>query len=253
MPKMKLDKRKIPVHVAIIMDGNRRWAAERDLGPVEGHRVAAEKAIEPVVERALELGIKFLTFWAFSSENWKRDKKELESLFGIFRRALKQKTDQLHEKGVRLRVLGDISKFPKDITDKVAEGVKQTANNKKITVCFALNYGGRLDILRAVRRILKKGIPLEKITEETFSSYLDSVDIPDPDLIIRTGGELRLSGFLAWQGVYSELYFTDTLWPDFSPVKLDKAIVEYQKRTRRFGGGKFKEYKKPAKKSSSQK
>lgn len=241
--KIKFDRKNIPVHVAIIMDGNRRWAAKRGLGPVEGHRVAAEKAIEPVVDRAIELGIKFLTFWAFSTENWKRDRAELEGLFKIFRDALKQKTGKLHEKGVRLQILGDISRFPKDIAQKALEGVKQTAKNKKITVSFALNYGGRADILRAVKRILKDKVPPEKLTKELFSSYLDTAGMPDPDLIIRTGDEMRLSGFMPWQGVYSELYFTPTLWPDFTPAKLDKVLADFQRRNRRFGGGKFSAYR----------
>jgi undecaprenyl diphosphate synthase len=233
----------IPDHVAIIMDGNRRWAARKGLGPIEGHKYAAEKAIEPIVENALKKGIKFLTFWAFSTENWRRDKKELEGLFKIFRKGLKQEIEKLDEKGVRLRVLGDINKFPKDIAQKVLEGAKRTADNKKITVSFALNYGGRPELLRAVKKMLAEEIPAKKLDEKKFSSYLDTAGMPDPDLIIRTGGEKRLSGLLPWQGVYAELYFTDTLWPDFTPAKFDQAIADYQKRTRRFGGGKFGAYK----------
>lgn len=234
----------VPTHVAIIMDGNRRWAVKKGLGPVDGHKYAAEKAIEPIVERALEKGIEFLTFWAFSSENWKRDKKELEGLFKIFRGALKQKTDKLNEKGVKLQIIGDINQFPKDITQKAIEGVKKTANNDKITVSFALNYGGRPELLRAVKKMLKDKVSPMELTERTFSSYLDTAGMPDPDLIIRTGGEKRLSGLMPWQAIYAEIYFTDTLWPDFTPRRFDKAVAEYQKRTRRFGGGKFETYKK---------
>ena len=234
----------IPDHVAIIMDGNRRWASKRGLGPVEGHKYAAEKAIEPIVERALDRGIKFLTFWAFSTENWRRDKEELKGLFKIFKRALKQKTDKLDEKGVKLQILGDITKFPKDIAQKVVEGVKKTAKNDKITVSFALNYGGRPELLRAVKKMLEEGVSPKELDEEKFTSYLDTSGMPDPDLIIRTGGEKRLSGLMPWQAIYAEIYFTKTLWPDFSPAKFDQALADYQKRTRRFGGGKFSAYKK---------
>jgi len=244
MVKIKIDPEKMPLHVAIIMDGNRRWAAQRGLGPVDGHRVAAEKAVEPIVDRALELGIKFLTFWAFSSENWKRDKEEVQGLLGVFRDALKRKTEKLYQKGVRMKILGDLSKFPKDIAQKSLNGIRRTAANKKITVTLALNYGGRPEIIRAIQKLIKDKVPLKKINEELFSAYLDTADLPDPDLIIRTGGELRLSGFLPWQSIYSELYFTPALWPDFTPREFDKAITYYQKRERRFGGGKFSSYRK---------
>jgi len=246
MPKsrFKLEQEKMPKHVAIIMDGNRRWAAKRGLGPVEGHKVAAEKAIEPIVEHALKLGIKYLTFWAFSTENWKRDKEELKGLFKIFRDGLKEQAGKLNEKGVRLQILGDITQFPKDIAQRALEGVKKTAKNKKITVSFALNYGGRPEILRAVKKMMEDGVSARKLSENLFSSYLDTAGIPDPDLIIRTGGEMRLSGLMPWQAIYAELYFTPTLWPDFTPAKFDEAIADYQKRTRRFGGGKFTVYKK---------
>ncbi|MDP3955113.1 MAG: polyprenyl diphosphate synthase [bacterium] len=233
----------LPKHIAMIMDGNRRWAASQGLGAVDGHRAAAEQAIEPIVERAAELGIKYLTFWAFSTENWKRDKEELEGLFGVFRDVLGKKIDRLHEKGVRVQILGDVTKFPPDIAKKALEGVKMTAQNDKITVNFALNYGGRPEILEAVKQILKDNIPAEGLTEEVFSSYLYTAGMPDPDLVIRTGGEKRISGFMPWQAVYAELYFTPVLWPDFTPLEFDKAIEDFVSRTRRFGGGKFKAYK----------
>ena len=170
MPKSKTSQNGVPKHVAIIMDGNRRWAAERGLGAVEGHRAAAEEAIEPIVDRAIELGIKYLTFWAFSTENWKRDKEEIEGLFEIFRDGLKQKTKRLRQKGVHLKILGDISKFPSDIAKRAIKGVSQTAKNGTITVTFALNYGGRPEIIKAVKKIVRKKIPLEKLTEELFAS-----------------------------------------------------------------------------------
>jgi len=246
MSKMTLNK--TPQHVAIIMDGNRRWAAKRGLGAVDGHRVAAEETIEPVVERAIERGIKYLTFWAFSTENRNRDKIELAGLFRVFREALKTKIKRLADKGVRIRVIGNINWFPGDIANKVKNIISLTKDNNAITVSFALNYGGRDEILRAVKRLFKEvevgRIKIEKITELDFQKHLDTNGIPDPDLIIRTGGETRLSGYLPWQSVYSELYFTKVLFPDFTPKEFDKALYDYVKRDRRFGQGKFREYKK---------
>ena len=230
------------------MDGNRRWAASKGLGPVDGHRVAAEETIEPVIERAIERGIKHLTFWAFSTENRNRDKVELAGLFRVFRHALKTKIKRFAEKGVKIRLIGDINWFPKDIARKVMQIVSLTKDNDAITVSFALNYGGRDEILRAIKRLFKEvelgRIKIEKITELDFQKHLDTVGIPDPDLIIRTGGETRLSGYLPWQSVYSELYFTNVLFPDFTPSEFDKALFDYQKRDRRFGKGKFRSYAK---------
>lgn len=255
--KLDLNPEKIPTHVAIIMDGNRRWAAKHGLGPVAGHEAAAKNAIEPIVERAIKLGIKFVTFWAFSTENWKRDKAEIEGLMRIFRDAFREPVKRLHEKGVRLEFLGEIEKFPSDIAEQVKRVVEQTKGNSRITVTFALNYGGRPEILRAVKKVAERvkagSLRVEDLTEETFGRFLDTGEkgIPDPDLIIRVGGELRLSGFLPWQGVYSELYFTPTLWPDFTPEEFDRAIADYQGRTRRFGGGSFGAYaRKEGKKKS---
>ena len=247
---------KTPTHVAIIMDGNRRWAAKRGLGPVDGHRVAAEKTIEPIVERAISLGVKYLTFWAFSSENRNRDKVELSGLFRVFREALKTQVKRLSEKGVRIRMIGDVSWFPIDIVKRVKEMITLTKNNDTITVSFALNYGGRDEILRTVKKIIKEvevgSLTLERLDEAEFSNHLDTAGIPDPDLIIRTGGEMRLSGYLPWQAVYAELYFTKVLFPDFSPKELDKALTDFSKRDRRFGKGSFRAYiaKKQSKKTA---
>lgn len=242
---------KIPKHVAIIMDGNRRWAAKKGLGPVDGHRFAAEKTIEPIVERAIKHGIKYLTFWAFSTENRNRDKMELRGLFGIFKDALKTKVKRLSEKGVKIQVIGNIDWFPGDIPNRVKQMINLTKDNDIITVSFALNYGGRDEVLRAVKKLIKKvelgEIEIKEIDEAEFGKCLDTVGMPDPDLIIRTGGEKRLSGYLPWQSVYSEIYFTDVLFPDFSPTEFDKAIFDYQGRDRRFGGGKFRDYKKTSK------
>lgn len=243
---------KVPKHVAIIMDGNRRWATQKGLGAVDGHRVAAEDAIEPIVERAIDHGIRYLTFWAFSTENRNRDKIELNGLFKVFREALKTKTQRLSEKGVQIKVIGDINWFPKDIARRVKEMISLTKDNDTITVSFALNYGGRDEILRAVKKLIRvvelKKIKVERIDEAEFSKYLDTSGMPDPDLIIRTGGERRLSGYLPWQTVYSEIYFTNILFPDFTPEELDKALYDYSLRDRRFGKGRFADYKRTEKK-----
>jgi len=223
-------------HVAIIMDGNRRWARKRGLDPVKGHQQAAQKVIEPLIEECVKQKIPFVTFWAFSTENWKRDKKEIAELFKVFRFALNSLAKKFISQGAKLRILGDINRFPKDITKKSLEMIQKSKKNTQITVTFALNYGGRDEILRAVKKIVKEKIPAKKITEEVFASCLDTYGIPDPDLIIRTGGEKRLSGYLPWQSVYSELYFTNTLFPDFTPNKLKKALKDFSTRHRRFGG-----------------
>jgi len=229
---MKL--KKIPTHVALIMDGNRRWAQKRGLKVVLGHKQAAEKVIEPIVDRAIKHSIKYITFWAFSTENWKRDQIELKALMKIFRDTLIKSTKDLHKKGVKLRYIGVIDRFPKDIAKKVKQMVELTKNNSNITVSFALNYGGRDEILRAIQKLIQD--KPKKITEKIFAQCLDTHNLPDPDLIIRTGGEIRLSGYFPWQSVYSELYFTDILWPEFSPDKFDIALLDYQNRDRRFGG-----------------
>lgn len=223
-------------HVAIIMDGNRRWAKQKGLNPVDGHEYAAKNAVEPIIEKCAELNIPFVTFWAFSTENWKRDEDEIKKLFDVFRFALGSLALKFIQKGAKLRILGDINRFPSDIAKKSLEMISKSSSNNKITVTFALNYGGRDEILRAVKKIIKNQIPENKINEELFSSYLDTAGIPDPDLVIRTGGEHRTSGYLPWQAVYSELYFTPTLFPDFSPNELQKALDDFAVRDRRFGG-----------------
>lgn len=241
------NEQNIPAHVAVIMDGNRRWAVQRGLGPVDGHRYAAEKAIRPIVEHGIKRGIKYLTFWAFSSENKKRDSLELKGLFQVFRDALKTNSRELEAMGVKIQIIGEIEWFPKDIAILAKDITKRTFKNRSITVSFALNYGGREEILRAVNRVLDKikqgKRKAEKpVTEDEFAKNLDTAGMPDPDLVIRTGGNMRLSGYFPWQTVYSELYFTPTLWPDFSPSELDKILEDFSLRTRRFGGGSFKDY-----------
>jgi len=220
-------------HVAFIMDGNRRWAKKRLLPLAAGHTKGYQK-MEPLIYYALEKGIKYLTFWAFSTENWNRDKKEVNVLMQIFRKLFKSNdVKRLHEKGVKIKVLGEIDAFPKDIAKDIKALVEKTKNNKEITVNIGLNYGGRPEILRAVNNLLSE--KKKNVDEETFSSYLYTKDQPDPDLIIRTSGEERLSGFLPWQSVYSEFYFPETLWPDFNEKEFEKALQEFEKRKRRFG------------------
>jgi len=230
-------------HLAIIMDGNRRWAKARNLDPVKGHEYAAKNVIEPIIEKCVELKIPYVTFWAFSTENWKRDEEELKGLFNIFRFALGTLALKFIARGAKLRILGDINKFPKDIAGKVLEMMAKSAKNDAITVTFALNYGGRDEILRAVKKIVSEKISADQITEDVFAAHLDTAGIPDPDFIIRTGGDQRLSGYLPWQSVYAELYFTPILFPDFTPQELQNALDRFSSRDRRFGGDSSKNIK----------
>ena len=223
-------------HIAIIMDGNRRWAKQKGLDPVKGHEHAAINAIEPLIEHCAKLKIPYVTFWAFSTENWKRDEEELSGLFNVFRFALGSLALKFIQKGAKLKILGDINRFPEDIAKKCLEMMSKSSTNHKITVTFALNYGGRDEIVRAVKKIIEKGMSENEITEQVISDHLDTAGIPDPDIIIRTGGDQRTSGYLPWQSVYSELYFTKTLFPDFTPDQLDQALTDFMGRDRRFGG-----------------
>jgi len=248
---MKSKDFKIPQHVAIIMDGNRRWAKRKGLSAIGGHNYVVDKVIEPLIEHSGKLGIEYLTLWAFSTENWSRDKQEVEGLMKLFRKALLTKVKGFIEKGAQLVLIGDIERFPQDIKEEMKRAIEMSKLNNKITVAFALNYGGRDEIMRAVNQILQQreksseqlawqGSELYKerilaISEDEFANYLDTAEMPDPDLLIRTGGEKRLSGFLPWQSTYSELYFTDTLMPDFTTEEFDLAIEDYQVRQRRFG------------------
>jgi len=239
----------IPQHIAIIMDGNRRWARKRGLPIIAGHRKVADKMLEPLVEHAAKKGVKFITFWAFSTENWQRNKKEIAGIIRIFRHVVRKRWQKLHEKGVRVEVIGDISKFPADLQTSLAKVVEETKNNQTITAVFALNYGGRDEIVRAINRVISRQtsdirqkhdqapVPAEswKLTTESFTEFLDTFGIPDPDMIVRTGGEQRLSGFLLWQSQYSELFFAPWYMPEFTPEKLDVVIEEFAKRQRRYG------------------
>lgn len=231
----EIDTQKIPQHIAIIMDGNRRWARNRGLDPVKGHEHAAINVIEPIIEKCGELGIPNVTFWAFSTENWKRDEQELNGLFDVFRLGLAKLATRFIQRGARLRLLGDINKFPVDISAQVLEMMASSSKNNKINVTFALNYGGRDEILRAVKKLMVEKVDPSSLTDQIFSDHLDTAGMPDPDLVIRTGGEQRLSGYLPWQTVYSELFFTPILFPDFTPSEFEKAIIWYQQRDRRLG------------------
>lgn len=223
-------------HVAIIMDGNRRWAKQKGLSPTDGHREAAVKTIEPLIQECVDQKIPYVTFWAFSTENWKRDKEELSAIFNVFRFALKNLAIKFIKEGVKLNILGEVNRFPDDIAKQCLDFVNKTRKNSKITVTFALNYGGRAEIIKAVKKIVEQGLDSDEITEELFTSNLNTSEIPDPDLIIRTGGEQRLSGFMPWQSIYSELIFTPTLFPDFSVEQFRLALEEFCQRERRFGG-----------------
>lgn len=220
------------------MDGNGRWAKARGLPRVMGHRQGV-KTVRATVENCIDLGIRYLTLYGFSSENWRRPEQEVSDLMGLLRLYLRSEVADLHKNGVRLRVIGDRSRLSPDIVLLIEAGEEMTRSNERLTLVVALNYGGRQEIASAARRIaadVASGrLPTEKIDEALFGRYLDTSDIPDPDLLIRTSGELRLSNFLLWQSAYTELLFVDTLWPDFGREELEAAIREFQGRERRFG------------------
>ena len=223
-------------HVAIIMDGNGRWAEQRGLPRTAGHRQGA-KQVSEVLEAANECGVEFLTLYAFSTENWKRPPAEIAALMNLLEEFIDRNLPELQKREVRLRTIGRTGGLPAGARKKLLAAVEATKNNAKGTLNLALNYGGRAEIVDAVNRITAElaGQPRREITEESFRNYLYAPDIPDPDLLIRTGRELRISNFLLWQAAYSELYFTDTLFPDFSDAELDRAIEAYERRDRRFG------------------
>lgn len=225
----------IPKHVAIIMDGNRRWAKEHTLPVLEGHRRVVDEVLEPLIEHAADVGIKDLTFWAWSTENWRRDQNEVKGIMQIFHHVVARKWQKLNEKGVKIKIIGDIASFDTGLQKSLHDVVKATQGNTKITTTFALNYGGRDEIVRAINRWQEDTTTNAPLSKEMFSQYLDTAGTPDPDLIIRTGGEERMSGFLLWQSEYSEFYFPKFLMPDFTPARLDEAIAEFARRKRNFG------------------
>ena len=225
-----------PRHVAIIMDGNGRWAKRRLLPRIAGHRKGVE-AVRATVRECARRGIGFLTLFAFSSENWRRPPDEVALLMQLFHAALTQEVTRLHGNGIRLRVIGDLSRFDPKIQKLVADGERMTADNTQLTLTVAANYGGRWDILQALARLIRDdpACASGQIAEERLAPYLSMSFAPEPDLFIRTGGEQRVSNFLLWQLAYTELYFTETLWPDFDAAALDAAITSYRARERRFG------------------
>ncbi len=225
----------LPNHVAIIMDGNGRWAAKRGLPRLVGHRAGTDN-VHRVVECFDRYQVKYLTLYAFSTENWRRPGIEVSGLMRILAGMIDRETKALHEKNVRVSHLGRLDELPPELQGKVHKALELTKNNTGLTVSIAFDYGGRAEILDAVRHIIKDRVPSEDITESLFSSYLYTADVPEPDLIIRTGGEMRVSNFLIWQAAYSEFYSTPTLWPDFDDKEIEKALVAYSRRERRFGG-----------------
>jgi len=226
---------RLPAHVAIIMDGNGRWAAQRHLPRVEGHRAGIE-AVRDTVECAARLGIQVLTLYAFSVENWKRPKTEVSTLMLLLKRYLRSELSTLLRNDIRFRVIGRIEELAPDIQAELREAIARTASNRGMLFNIALNYGGRAEIVDAARRAIEAGVRAEDLDESRFASFLYTAGQPDPDLMIRTSGEMRVSNYLLWQIAYAEIYVTDTLWPDFRRRHLIDAVLAYQKRERRYGG-----------------
>jgi undecaprenyl diphosphate synthase len=226
---------RLPVHVAIIMDGNGRWAAQRHLPRVEGHRAGID-AVRDSVESAARLGIQVLTLYAFSMENWKRPASEVGTLMQLLKRYLRSELDTLLSNDIRFRVIGRMEELSPDIQDELHAAIQRTSSSRGMLFNIALNYGGRAEIVDAARRAIASGVRPEDLDEQLFASFLYTAGQPDPDLLIRTSGEMRVSNYLLWQIAYSEIYVTDTLWPDFRRRHLIEAVLAYQKRERRYGG-----------------
>ena len=235
--KENIDFNNLPQHVAVIMDGNGRWAKSKGAARIFGHKNAIQ-SVTDITEGCGELGIEYLTLYAFSTENWGRPKEEVDGLMELLVNTLKKEINTLHKNKVRLFTIGDITHLPKECQDNLKEAIEATKNNTGLTLILALSYSGRWEIVQAVKSLLvnvKKGTETEEITEEIFSRYLKTSGIPDPELLIRTSGEMRISNFLLWQIAYTELFITKVLWPDFRKENLYEAICSYQQRERRFG------------------
>ncbi len=231
-----IDAKRVPTHVALVMDGNGRWAQKRGLKRTEGH-AAGEEALFDTVEGALDLGIGWMTVYAFSTENWKRPADEVKYLMGFNESILTRRRDELHERGVRMRFAGRRDwRVPKRLLKQMDASVELTRDNRVMTLTIAFNYGGRAEIVDAVRRLVADGVKPEKVDEKAIRSRLYDPEMPDPDLVVRTSGEYRISNFLLWELAYSELVFTEVLWPDFRREDLFEAVREFQRRERRFGG-----------------
>jgi len=234
MIKSILGQQDLPYHIGIIVDGNRRWARERRLPIFAGHQRGAER-IEEIVKYALELGIKIITIYAFSTENWKRSEKEVSFLMKLFDAYARNKMEEANDLGIQIRILGDVQGLPDFLQEILTKLVTVTRSNEKMIVNVALNYGGRDELVRTFQKLIRAKISAMEITEEFINNNLDTTGLPDPDLIIRTSGEQRLSNFLPWQATYSELYFPKVHWPDFDKKQLDIALGEFQQRQRRMG------------------
>jgi len=234
-PEQNAEKlNKIPTHIAIIMDGNGRWAAARGLPRLAGHRAGTEN-LRRVIRACVEFGIQYLTIYAFSTENWGRPKDEVDGLMQIVEDVIDKELGELDKEGVQLRHIGRLEHVNPSLRDKVLSAVEQTKNNTRLKLNIAFNYGGRDEIVCAVRGMLNDGVKPDDVTEQLISQYMFTAGIPDPDLIVRTSGEMRISNFLIWQSAYSEWYVTDSYWPDFDKEELRKALVDYNQRERRFG------------------
>lgn len=224
----------IPTHVAIIMDGNGRWATSRGLPRMMGHRAGTEN-LRSIIKASVEFGIQYLTIYAFSTENWGRPNDEVEGLMHILSDVIDNELEELNNEGVQIRHIGRIDRMQEDLRRKVLNAVKATRENRRLVLCVAWNYGSRDEIVYAIQHLIADGKQIEEIDEDLVSQYLFTAGIPDPDLVIRTSGEMRISNFLTWQSAYSEWYFTPTLWPDFDKEELRKALEDYSQRDRRFG------------------
>jgi undecaprenyl diphosphate synthase len=229
-----LEPEELPRHVAIIMDGNRRWARQRELPELDGHSAGVE-AIRGVLRHAVRRGVRVLTLYAFSRENWARSDDEVAGLFSLLEAAVRSETDELRRQGVRVRLLGRLDELPDETRRSIGEALDATADGDRLTLNIAFNYAGRTELVDAVRQLVTAGTPAESIDEAAVGSVLYTAGLPDPDLVIRTGGEQRLSNFLIWQSAYAEFYFCDALWPDFGPAAFDEALIEFARRQRRFG------------------
>ncbi len=227
-------KESVPEHIAIIMDGNGRWAKKRGLPRLAGHQAGTEN-LRRIIRSCVELGIKYLSIYAFSTENWGRPKEEVEGLLKILNSVIEKELKELHGEGVKLRHIGRLDKLPSELRRKVENAIELTKDNDKLTIVLAFNYGGRDEIVYAVEQLIKSGVKADDVSETLISQNLFTAGIPDPDLIIRTSGEMRLSNFLIWQAAYSEYYVTPTYWPDFDKAELQKAIDAFCQRNRRFG------------------
>jgi undecaprenyl diphosphate synthase len=229
-----LPANELPRHVAIIMDGNRRWARQRGLAELDGHAAGVE-AIRTLLRHAVRRGVPVVTVYAFSRENWARSDEEVRGLFGLLEQAIRSETAELKIQGVRVRLLGRMDELPADTRSSIGEALAETAGGDRLILNVAFNYAGRTELVDAVRRIVASGQPAESIDETSIADALYTAGLPDPDLVIRTGGEQRLSNFLIWQAAYAELYTTEVLWPDFGADAFDAALLEFASRTRRFG------------------